>query len=55
MKKWENIRDNSMRCHKKLNEAQKSSSGAKKKRKYLFYEELGFLTIRGLQMNWTGK
>lgn len=43
MKKWANIRDNWMKCHKKSNEEQKSGSGANK-RKYLFYEELRFLT-----------
>ncbi|CAH1993162.1 unnamed protein product [Acanthoscelides obtectus] len=43
MKKWANIRDNWMKCHKKLNEEKKSGAGAKKVRKYLFYEELRFL------------
>ncbi|CAH2006365.1 unnamed protein product [Acanthoscelides obtectus] len=43
MKKWANIRDNWMKCHKKINEEKKSGAGAKKIRKYLFYEELRFL------------
>ncbi|PNF21224.1 hypothetical protein B7P43_G04197 [Cryptotermes secundus] len=43
IKKWANIMDNWMKCHKKLNEEQKSGSGAKR-RKYLFYKELRFLT-----------
>lgn len=42
MKKWANMRDTWMKCHKKLKEY-KSGSAAQKMRKYVFYDQMEFL------------
>ncbi|KAJ8720385.1 hypothetical protein PYW07_012428 [Mythimna separata] len=42
MKKWTNMKDNWMKCNKKMSEY-KSDSGAKKIRKYNYYDEMVFL------------
>ncbi|XP_072387724.1 uncharacterized protein [Diabrotica undecimpunctata] len=43
IKKWNNARDNWIRCHKKIKEY-KSGSGVKNKQKYKFYDKMLFLT-----------
>ncbi|XP_072947281.1 uncharacterized protein [Epargyreus clarus] len=42
MKKWTNMKDNWIKCNKKMKEY-KSGAGAKKIRKYNFYDEMQFL------------
>lgn len=44
MKKWRIVKDNFYKYLKKLKEASKSGSGAKKLKKYHFYNQLLFLT-----------
>ncbi|VVC39101.1 Hypothetical protein CINCED_3A017035, partial [Cinara cedri] len=43
IKKWNNERDNWMRCDKKIKEYNKSGSAAKPVQKYKFYEQMQFL------------
>ncbi|CAH1980464.1 unnamed protein product [Acanthoscelides obtectus] len=43
MKKWTNMKDNWMKCHKKMGEY-KSGAGAHKIRKYNFYDQMLFLS-----------
>lgn len=42
-KKWRSIRDNHIRNRRKNNEASKSGSGACKKKKYIYEDQLRFL------------
>lgn len=42
MKKWTTLRDCWMKCHRRIN-TWKPESGAKKVRKYIYYDEMSFL------------